>query len=269
MARKVRTEFEFGPEELGEIVEDWVDGVKEKSIRKAVLTRNYRTWMDDYGYSQPFIYQNIMTGEGIVIKPPVAVNLMSQELEVELSQRISAKEVNVPMVRKVPYQQVIESMPMEVLEQFEQYVNLGVGYDSEKWKGKIGTNRKFAYYLVQPFLDGYKLTSPLLLKDMERDPNSYRMAVRDLARLWKVEKDMQLGDRRIDQYLITRDKRGWGFDYQFANDHDRWDATKDALPDFLRQIPELFDEFQKETSVVKAVREAVGKFIRNAAKWGK
>lgn len=258
--------IELGPEELGEIIEDWVDGVKEKSIRKSVLTRNYRTFMDDYGYSQPFIYQDIMTGAGVVVKPPVAVNLMSQELEVELSQRISAKGVNVPEVRKIPYQQLVESMPVEVLEQFEQYVNLGAAYDSEKWKGKIGSSRKFPYYLVQPFLDGYKLTSPMLLRDMERDPESYKQAVRDLAQLWRVERDMKLGDRRIDQYLITRDKRGYGFDYQFADDEKRWDATKDALPDFLKQIPELYEEFQGETSVVKAIAKRIRGMIRRTAK---
>jgi len=254
----------FGPEQMGEIVEDFVEGVREKMIRKAVLTRSYRTCMDDYGYSQPFIYQNIMTGFGRVIKPPVAVNLMSQELEVELSQRISAKGVNVPMVTKTPYQDVIDQMPAEVLEQFRQYCDLGVGYDSEKWRGKIGPSRKFMYYLVQQYLDGYKLTNPLLFADMKRDPESYTQAVKDLAALWNVEKDMKLGDRRIDQYLITRDKRGWGFDYQFANDEDRWEASSDALPNFLKQIPELYEVFKKETSIAKSIRRTIGKMFSRA-----
>jgi hypothetical protein len=243
----------FGPEQMGEIVEDWVGGVKEKTIRKAVITPGYRTWMDDFGYSQPFIYQDIMTGAGVVVKPPVAVNLMSQELEVELSQRISAKGVNVPMVRKMTFKQVVDSMPPEVVAQFEQYINLGVGYDSEKWKGKIGASRKYAYYLVQNYLDGYKLTNQLLLNDMRRDPDSYKRAVKDLAALWLVERDMVLGDRRIDQYLITRDKRAWGFDYQFADDQERWASSSQALPDFLKQVPELYAVFAAETGFVKSV----------------
>jgi hypothetical protein len=225
----------------------------EKSIRKAVFTPNYKTWMDDYGYSQPFIYQDILTGQGWVVKPPVAVNLMSQELEVELSQRIAAKGVNVPPVEKKTFKQVIDAMPPEVLVQFQQYINLGIGYDSEKWKGKIGASRKFPYYLVQPFLDGYKLTSPLLLADMKRDPDSYKQAIKDLAELWKVEKDMVLGDRRIDQYIITRDKRGWGYDFQFSGDKERWANSEHALSDFLKQIPELYDVFKVETGLLKSI----------------
>lgn len=259
----------LGPESVGEIVEDWVDGVKEKSIRKAVLTHSYRTWMDDYGYSQPFIYQNILNGMGVVVKPPVAVNLMSQELEVELSQRIAAKGVNVPMVMKQTFQEVINVMPAEVLQQFEEYVNLGTGYDSEKWKGKIGASRKFAYYLVQPYLDGFKLNNPLLLADMKRDPDSYKKAVLDLAALWNVEKDMLLGDRRIDQYIITRDKRAWGFDYQFAGDKERWEAHSDTLDVFLKQIPDLYDIFKAETGIIKSVQKKVGAFFRRAAKASK
>lgn len=259
-------EIVFGDEEMAEIVEDYVDGVVEKSIRKSVLTRNFRTWMDDFGYSQPFIFQDIMTGLGNVIKPPVAVNLMSQELEVDLSQRIAAKGVNVPNVSKMTFQQVVDMLPPEVLPQFEQYVNLGMGYDSEKWKEKIGSTRKFPYYLVQPYLDGFKLTNPLLVKDMKRDPTSYMDAVRDLAALWKVEKDMVLGDRRIDQYLITRNKRAWGFDYQFEGDIGRWEDTELSLPEFLKQIPELYDVFKAETGLAKRIGKAVRSFFKRTAK---
>lgn len=259
-------EIVFGPEEFGEINEEWVNGVVEKSYRKSVLLNDYRTWMDDYGYSQPFIYQNIITGKGVVVKPPVAVNLMSQELEVDLSQRISAKGVNVPMVAKMSFQKVIQAMPEEVVPQFEQYLTLGPAYDSEKWKGKLGGSRKFSYYLVQPFLDGFKLANPLLLADMKRDPDSYMQAVRDLAALWNVEKDMKLGDRRLDQYLITRDKRGWGFDYQFENDEKRWEETSDSLVKFLKQTPELYDVFKVETGLQKSIRTRVSGFFKRRAK---
>lgn len=255
----------FGAEQMGEIVEDYIDGVKEKSIRKAVLTSNYRTWMDDFGYSQPFIYQDILTGIGRVIKPPVAVNLMSQELETELSQRIAAKGVNVPMVNKRTFQQVVDMMPPEVLAQFNEYLNLGIGYDSEKWKGKIGGSRKFPYYLVQNYLDGFKLTNPLLLKDMQRDPASYHQAVKDLAELWLVERNMVLGDRRIDQYIITKDKRAWGFDYQFEGDKGRYVDNEDVLENFLKQIPELYAFFKAETGTTKkAIKALKSLFKRNA-----
>lgn len=251
----------LGPEVMSEVDDSWVDNVKEK-VRKAVYTQNFKTWMDDTGYGQPFIYSDILTGQGFVIKPPVAVNLMSQELEVELSQRISAKGVNVPAVRKATYQEVIGMLPPEVLVQFEQYVNLAPAYDSEKWKSKIGATRKFPYYLVQPFIEGYKLTDPLLVKDMKRDPESYVQAVRDLAALWRVERSMVLGDRRIDQYVISKEKRAWGFDYQFEGDAERYEVGSDALVKFLKDIPFLYDEFKKEVGIVKSIKRFFGRIAK-------
>lgn len=255
----------FGPEQMGEIVENFIDGVVEKSIKKSVLTANYRTWMDDFGYSQPFIYQDIRTGQGFVIKPPVAVNLMSQQLEIELSERVASKGVNVPPVTKMTFSEVVGMMPPEVLQQFNEYLNLGMGYDSEKWKEKIGGSRKYAYYLVQPYIDGYKLNNPLLVKDMTRDPLSYYQAIRDLAELWLVEQNMVLGDRRVDQYIISKDKRAWGFDYQFEGDIGRWEDNADVIEKFLAFIPELQQLFKSETGTTKkAIRAVKSLFRRNA-----
>jgi hypothetical protein len=100
---------------------------------------------------------------------------------------------------------------------------------------------------------------------MKRDPESYEQAIEDLAAIWKIEKKMKLGDRRKDQYIITMDKRGWGFDYQFKNDEERWERTKDALPDVIKQIPELWAVFRKKSGFAKSVVDKVLSKMRSAS----
>jgi len=239
---------------------DEIEGTAMEKMRKAVFAGDtYKTWMDDRGYSQPFIYMNILSGTGQVIKPPVAVNLQSQELEMELTSDLAARGLNVKPVRKMTYVEVrdmLEAFP-DVLVQFEKYVAMTEEYDSEKWRSKFGGSRKFAYYLVSEYIDGYNLSNPLLLADMKRDPESYRKAVVDLARLWRVEKEMVLGDRRPDQYIIGHDKRAYGIDYQFRGDKDRWLRSKNSVKEALETIPELrelfLDRIDRKDSLVKQI----------------
>lgn len=238
----------------------------EKTIRKSIYTKNFKVWMDDRGYSQPFIYQDIISGVGFVVKPPVAVNLMSQDLEIELSNKVADTGVNVVRVSKKTFNDVVDGLPTEVLSEFQKYIVMSPAYDSEKWKAAIGGSRKFPYYLFQEYVDGFSLTNPLLIKDMKRDPDSYIQAVKDLAEIWLIEKDMLIGDRRADQYIINKQKRGWGFDYQFANDKERYERTKDCLPDALKQIPELYEVFKKETGVAKKMIKFASKVFRQTSK---
>lgn len=238
----------------------------KKSIRKSVYTKNFKVFMDDRGYSQPFIYQDIISGVGFVVKPPVAVNLMSQDLEVQLSNEVADAGVNAVRVFKKTFGEIVEALPPEVLPEFQKYITMTSAYDSEKWKAKIGGSRKFPFYLFQDFVDGYSLSSPLLMDDMKRDPASYEVAVKDLADLWLVEKELLVGDRRKDQYIISKTKRGYGFDYQFANDKERWERTKDSLSDVLKQVPELYAIFRKETGIAKRVWKFAGKVFRQPAK---
>lgn len=229
------------------------DTEEKKPFGKSVYTQNYKCYFDDRGYSQPFIYMDMVTNKGKVIKPPVAVNLMSQETEVRVSREIAGKGINVPLVTKMSYTDIVQMLPAEVRQQFERYVVMTQDYDSEKWRAKFGGSRRYPYYLVQEFINGYPLTNKVLIDDMTRDPFSYHDAVKDLADIWQVEKNMKLGDRRADQYIISMDKRGWGFDYQFKGDVGRWERTKDSLPDVLKAIPELYDIFKKETSITKSI----------------
>jgi hypothetical protein len=130
-----------------------------------------------------------------------------------------------------------------------------------KWRAKFGGSRLFDYYLVSDYIDGYAFSSPLLHADMARDPDSYKGAVIDLARLWCAEKDGVLGDRRADQYIIGHDKRAYGIDYQFRGDVKRWDKTKDSIKEELAGIPELLALFERE---IAAPTSVLGKIIKRA-----
>lgn len=237
---------------------------KSKSINKAIFTQSgFKVWADDRGVSQPFIFMDIKTGQGSVIKPPVAVNLQSQQLEIDLTTQLANMGLNVKPVEKMTYTQVLSFLQgdLDVAVQFHEYCMMMSSYDSEKWKAKYGGSRKFPYYLVSQYIDGFQMSNPLLIADMKRDPDSYVQAAKDLANLWKAERDMVLGDRRIDQYVIGHDKRAYGFDYQFMGDYDRWEKTKDALPKALEAIPELkavFDaEIVKEGLSLKSIIRSV------------
>lgn len=235
---------------------------KVSKMRKSVMTQGgYKVWADDRGVAQPFIYMDIKSGLGRVIKPPVAVNLQSQNLEIATTKELADMGLNVYPVKKMTYVEVVNMLRAtpDVLMEFEKYCAMSPEYDSEKWKAKYGGSRKFAYYLVSDYVDGYALHNPLLIADMKRDSDSYIGAIRDLANLWKAERDMVLGDRRADQYIISNDKRAYGIDYQFRDDKGRWERTKDAIPEVLEVIPELKKEFETE---IKASEFSLKSFWR-------
>lgn len=233
---------------------------KSKSMSKAVYTDNgYKTWFDDRGYGQPFIFCNILTGAGWVIKPPVAVNLNSQKLECEITQELHESGYNVNPVQKMTLKDIMKSIitdPIVKLE-FDKYINMTSEYDSEKWRAKNGGSRKFPYYLVSKYIDGFPLSSKVLQDDMKRDPDSYKKAIEDLAELYNIEKKLVLGDRRIDQYIITPDKRAFGFDYQFKGDKARWESSSMAIEKVLSSIPELHSIFIQKTSKKPTAKKSI------------
>ena len=98
---------------------------------------------------------------------------------------------------------------------------------------------------------------------MKRDPASYMQAVKDLAALWRAEKSALLGDRRADQYIIDHNKRAFGFDYQFANDKERWDRSKNAIQEVLTGNALLMDLFLKE---IKKEPTSVKSIVKNMLK---
>lgn len=238
----------LGPEERAPIQEGWMNGITEKSMSKSILTMGgYKAWADDRGYSQPFIFWNIKNGGGKVIKPPVAVNLLSQEMEIGLTRQLASLGLNVLPVEKMTLLEVMDYLATapDVRMEFENYINMTPGYDSEKWRAKFGGSRKFPYYLVSDYVEGFPLNSPFLMADMKRDPEAYRVAIEDLAALWRAEKNLILGDRRADQYIIDRNKRAFGIDYQFRGDAGRWEKTRNAIRDELNQVPELLKLFEE------------------------
>ncbi len=245
------------------------EGEEMTKMRKAILTTmGYKVWADDRGVAQPFIFMDIKSGLGTVIKPPIAVNLQSQKLEIALTGELSSMGLNVRPMRQMTYVEVVRMLSEhpEISMEFEKYCNMTPEYDSEKWRAKFGGSRKFSYYLVSDYIDGYSLNNPLLLADMKRDPDSYAMAINDLANLWKIERDRVLGDRRADQYIIGRDKRAYGIDYQFAGDTKRWEKTKDAICEALESVPALHDVFEAQINSngfsLKGILKALNKKIK-------
>ncbi len=186
------------------------------------------------------------------------------DLEIDLTNELARMGLNVKPVRKMTFievQDMLRANP-DVYNEFLNYTNMTEAYDSEKWRSKFGGSRKFNYYLVSDYIDGYALNNPLLKADMRRDPDAYRRAAIDLAALHRAERDMVLGDRRADQYIIGHDKRAYGIDYQFRGDKERYERTKDAIQESLADVPELeslFDEESKKESegVVKRIAKSL------------
>ena len=234
-------------EDKGDSDEAPVLDVQEKSFQKSVYTKDgeYEAYLDDRGVGQPFIFFNVLSRDGFVIKPPVAVALDSEKIEENITQMLSNDGLNVVPVLRVSEVDVIKKIiPTDELKgEFFKYQNLLNPYDSKKWAQRNGGTRRFDTYQVSKFVDGRNLKDNLLLEDMKRVPKEYEQAIRDLAALWKAEKKYVLGDRRADQYIITRDKRAWGFDYQFVGNQGRWEGTKDAIPNVLTEIPYLRNLF--------------------------
>ena len=240
----IHTDEHEGVEEESEVAGEKVYSKSQKNVSKAIYTLSgKKTWMDDRGFGQPFIWQDILEGTGYVIKPPVAVNFISQDLECEITNELQGKGFNVKPVNKITYAQIVTTLPSDVAVEFDRYINMTPEYDSEKWRAKFGGSRKYPYYLVSEYIDGFSLNSNQIRDDMKRDPISYTQAIIDLAKLWLVEKEMMLGDRRADQYIITKDKRAYGIDYQFKGDKDRWESSSTAIQKFLIQIPQLYNLF--------------------------
>ena len=111
--------------------------------------------------------------------------------------------------------------------------------------------RKYPFYLVSEYIDGFSLNSQQIRDDMKRDPTSYTQEILDLAKLWNIEKELVLGDRRADQYLITKDKRAWGIDYQFKGDQQRWEDSSTSIQKVLLQVPQLYHLFLEATGAEK------------------
>jgi len=239
---------------------------RDQEIKKSVQTLDgYRCWFDDRGYGQPFIFAEILTGTGFVIKPPVAVNFTGQKLEETLTRELYDEGHNVvPVTRMTEIfirQNVLPTMEVQV--QFDHYQNMTTEYDSEKWKSNFGGSRKYAYYQVSEYKDGFALNNPMLIKDMKRDPSSYIQAITDLADLWNIEKEKVLGDRRADQYIITPDKRAFGFDYQFQGDKKRWESTNESIQNVLIQIPELHKIFIEKLNTGEVKKSFIRKLLTN------
>jgi phage portal protein BeeE len=218
-------------------------------VEKSIQTEDgkYQCLVSDLGYGQPFIFYDIISGDGYVIKPPVAVDLFSQKTEEKWSNILADKGLNVVRVNRMTEKEILKSLfpSEEVAKEFIKYQDMTPEYDSEKWKAKFGHSRKYPYYMVSKYIDGRVLSDPLLIEDMKRVPADYYKAIDQLANIWIAEKKYVLGDRRSNQVIIDKDKQIHAFDYQFVGNISRWKGTKDSYSTTLKQIPVLHERFNK------------------------
>lgn len=216
-------------------------------VNKTVTAGDYLCWMDDRGYSQPFICTDEFMQAGYVIKPPIAVDIDGPYREERLSTEALTLGLNVPWVKMTAKNKLDEyfASPL-VAAEFQKYITLAPEYYSKKWEKNFGKSRDFQFYLVQDYINGVPLCDETLLSTMARNPEQYRIAVKDLARLWQWEKDKMLGDRRANQYLMTQDGRAYGVDYQFEGDKYFYDKTKTAVYELLYSTLPLLAEWYVE-----------------------
>jgi hypothetical protein len=241
----------------------------EKQIEKKVHLDDYICWMDDRGFGQPFIWTDKFGKNGFVIKPPVAVNINGIDVEVKTTKEMADAGLNVKPVSLVAAVDINSYLPTTGLRnEFKRYQNMASEYYSKKWETKFGNSRKYDKYTVMPYIEGKGLTETLLLDDMKRVPGEYEKAITDLANLWKYEKEKGMGDRRANQYIITPDKRAYGFDYQFIGNSKAWEKYKFSIPHILDSIPRLRDLFlhltgldAEQLKVQKSAEDGVEKGI--------
>jgi len=233
-------------------------------VNKSIASKDgqFMMYVDDRGVSQPFIFYDVLTLQGRVVKPIVAVALDSQRQEVAWTQKLFHEGYPVVPVRMVSEVDVYNKIlpTNDIKTQFKRYQQMEPEYDSMKWTAKFGHSRKFPTYLVSKYVSGRNLKDAFLLEDMRRVPASYYPAIDMLARLWLMEQKYVMGDRRADQYLITPDKQVWAFDYQFFGNEARWKGTANSIPTALATIPELQKRFLEkigQTETKKGITKTI------------
>ena len=239
-----------------------------EKIEKKIFTENFICWMDDRGFGQPFIWVDKFGHVGYVIKPPVAVNINGLNIEQEWTHKMAEAGLNVLPVDIIPAIDIDKYLPSpELRQQFKKYQNLAPEYYSKKWESKYGHSRKYEKYTVMAYIEGRILTDQLLLDDMKRVPGEYEQAIRDLVSLWKFEKANGMGDRRANQYIITPDKRAYGFDYQFVGSPRAWEKYEFSIAKTLEEIPRLKHLFMHETGLeteaIKPVKKSTDKEMKD------
>lgn len=206
-------------------------------------------WMDDRGVTQPLFITDFGKNKGFLVKPDSLGERRGNESPVEekASQYLRSLNVNTPEVRVMSYDEVLQLIPNSLKGDFTKWISLEPPYDSQFWRETWGDTRKNEKYIVTGFISGRDLNNESLNKDMQIQPESYKQAVSDFARLWLGERKYYLGDRKAGHYIVTTDGRGYGVDYTFFDDKDSWDKTNHKMPVRLQEInPVLYDMFKSD-----------------------
>jgi SPP1 gp7 family putative phage head morphogenesis protein len=250
--RGLRSEIGYTtPRSMDESSESETETTSKSWVEKKVHTPDdYICWVDDRGFGQPFIFTDKFGKNGYVIKPPVAVNINAMEKEVQITHEMNNAGLNVLPVDIMTPTDIGEILPStKVKQEFENYQLMTPEYDSKKWESKFGHSRVYDKYSVMKYIEGRILNDAIQLDDMKRVPDEYQKAILDLVALWKYEKEKGMGDRRANQYIITPDKRAYGFDYQFDGNEKAWAKYEFSIPKALAGIPKLYDAFMRESGL--------------------
>ncbi len=79
---------------------------------------------------------------------------------------------------------------------FTNWIDVKAPFDSMEWRQRWGNTRKADYYIVNGFISGKDLNNKEVQDSMKQNPDIYKKAIQDFARIWLIEKRFYLGDRK-------------------------------------------------------------------------
>lgn len=228
-------------------LDEAIDEDEEKSLQKQFspeegtiqdLSNNQTaiTWMDDRGVTQPLFVTDYGKTYGFTVKPNFLDERRDQDPpEATVAKLLRVLKVNTPEVKIMNYDDVIRLFPPNLVPEFTKWINLEAPYNSQEWRQRWGNTRNSEYFIVTGYIAARDLHNEELLSEMAENPESFKGAIADLARVWLAEKRFFLGDRKPGHYLITKDMNGFGVDYQFFDTEASWNKSNHWLPDTLEE----------------------------------
>lgn len=218
---------------------------EEGLITDLSMTSTAITWMDDRGVTQPLFITDFSRTYGFTVKPNFLDEKRKQEpLEAKVSQVIRQLHANTPEVKIMSYDEVAQLIPLHLHANLTKWINVEAPYDSMEWRQRWGNRRMSDYFIVTGFITGKDLNNKELQASMKAQPDIFKNAIQDFARIWLIEKRFYLGDRKPGHYLVTQAGNGFGVDYQFFNTKHSWEKTSKYLPESLKELnPVMYEYF--------------------------
>lgn len=218
---------------------------EEGLITDLSMTSTAIAWMDDRGVTQPLFITDFGKQYGFTVKPNFLDEKRQQEpLEAKVSEVIRQLKANTPEVKIMSFDEVAQLIPLHLHANLTKWINVEAPYDSMEWRQRWGNSRMSDYFIVTGYITGKDLNNKELQASMKTQPDIFKNAIQDFARIWLIEKRFYLGDRKPGHYIITQQGNGFGVDYQFFNTKHSWEKTSKFLPESLKELnPALYQYF--------------------------